>query len=82
MDVSALELNQSLHVSDLTLGEGLEVKTDSALAVAICSPPAAEEEEAVAEGEGEELVEGEEGAVPEGGEAPADETKGEGKSDG
>jgi large subunit ribosomal protein L25 len=67
VDVTSLGLNQSLHVSDLATADGLEIKTDQALAVAICSPPAAEEEVAVTE-----EVEGEE---PEDGDAPAEEPK-------
>lgn len=69
VDVSSLELNQSLHVSDLTPAEGLEIKTDQALAVAICSPPAAEEEP--------EVTEEVEAEVPEDGKAPAEEPKSE-----
>lgn len=73
VDIAALELNQSLHVSDLTLAEGLEVKTDVGLAVATCSPPAAEEEPEVEEAEGEAAEEG-----AEEGETPAEEPKSEG----
>ena len=60
VDVSSLELGDSLHVRDLVLPEGVELKTDSDLSViSIVAPSVAEE--AVAEAEEEELVEG---AVP------------------
>ncbi len=76
VDIGGLELGQSLHVSDVALGEGLTCKTEDDLAVAICATPkAAEEEEEAVEGEeGAELAEGEEGAAPDegGAEAPAE----------
>ena len=60
VDVSSLELGDSLHVRDLVLPEGVELKTDSDLSViSIVAPSVAEEP--VAEAEEEELVEG---AVP------------------
>lgn len=77
VDVSSLELGDSLHVRDLVLPEGVELKTDSDLSViSIVAPSVAEE--AVAEAEEEELVEGavpdaeqekEAGAAPEGDES-------------
>jgi large subunit ribosomal protein L25 len=55
VDVSALEIGQSIHVSDLRLPEGVEVKTDPTLPVASVVLPAAEVEaapvETVVEGE-------------------------------
>jgi large subunit ribosomal protein L25 len=66
VEVSALELGDSLHVRDLTLPAGVELRTDGDLSVVSVVTPAAAEEEAVAE-----VVEGEEGAVPADGEAPA-----------
>jgi large subunit ribosomal protein L25 len=55
VDVSALEIGQAIHVSDLQLPEGVEVKTDGALAVASVVLPAAEVEAAPVE----TIVEGE-----------------------
>jgi large subunit ribosomal protein L25 len=66
VDVSDVELNQSLHVRDIALPEGVELRTDSDLSVVSVVTPAAAEEEAVAE-----PVEGEEGAEPAEGEAAA-----------
>ena len=64
VDVSALEVGQSIHVSDLRLPDGVEVKTDAALPVASVVLPAAEVEaaptETVVEGE---VVEGEAAAA-------------------
>ena len=55
VDVSALEVGQSIHVSDLRLPDGVEVKTDAMLPVASVVLPAAEVEatpvETVVEGE-------------------------------
>jgi large subunit ribosomal protein L25 len=59
VDVTALQVNDSIHVSDLRLAAGLTIKTDGALAVASVVLPQAEEaapaavaaEGAVAEGE-------------------------------
>ena len=70
IDVSEIALGESLHVSDLVLPAGVEMKTDLALAVAsVVAPKAAveEEEEEVAAEEGEDAVV-EEGAPTEGGE--------------
>jgi large subunit ribosomal protein L25 len=64
VDVSALEIGQSIHVSDLRLPEGVEVKTDPTLPVASVVLPAAEVEAAPVE----TVVEGE---VAEGAEAAA-----------
>jgi large subunit ribosomal protein L25 len=68
VDVSALEIGQSIHVRDLELPEGSSVRTDANLAVASVIAPAVVEEP-VAE-EVEEAEEGEE-AVAEGEEAEA-----------
>jgi len=55
VDVSALEIGQSIHVSELRLPEGVEVKNDPTLPVASVVLPAAEVEatptETVVEGE-------------------------------
>lgn len=81
VDVSVLtEIDQSLHVSDLTTPEGVVLVTDGQQMIAKVEPPAVEvvDEPTVEEG----LIEGEEGEVPEegaeeGAEAPAE---GEGQS--
>lgn len=86
VDVSKLAVNDSIHVSDLTLAAGLTVKTDGKLAVASVVLPAAEEEAAPAAA----VVEGAEGALAEGAvaAAPGDEkaaagaAKAEGKTAG
>ncbi len=58
LDVSALNIGDSLHVSDITAPEGVEVLNDSDMMVVSLIPPRMEEEE-----EAEEEVE--EGAEPE-----------------
>ena len=69
LDVSGLEhIDQSLHVSDLSVPEGVEILTDMEQVVAKVAPPAVEVVVEEEEEEGE-AVEGEEG---EGGEAPAE----------
>lgn len=82
VDVSALEVGQSIHVSELRLPEGVEVKTDGALPVASVVLPAAEVEaapvETIVEGE---VAEGEAAAAAapaEGGKAKAE---GKGKAE-
>lgn len=60
VDVTDLELNQSLHVRDIALPEGVELRTDGDLSVVSVVMPAAAEEEPVAA----EEVEGEAGAAP------------------
>jgi large subunit ribosomal protein L25 len=64
VDVSALEIGDSIHVSELRLPDGVEVKTDGMLPVASVVLPAAEVEatptETVVEGE---VAAGAEGAV-------------------
>ena len=60
VDVSALEIGDSIHVSDIVLPADTEMRTDLGLAVAtVVAPKAAEEEEAaetVAEGESAEAA--------------------------
>ena len=73
VDVSALDVGDAIHVSDLRLPEGVEVKTDGSLPVASVVLPAAEVEatpvETVVEGE---VPEGEAAAAaPAEGAAPA-----------
>ncbi|MGI9591620.1 MAG: 50S ribosomal protein L25 [Myxococcota bacterium] len=68
VDVSALELGQSIHVRDIELPEGVELRSDGDLSV-VSVVAASKAEEEVAPTEGEEL---EEGAEPtEGGAADA-----------
>ena len=60
VDVSPLDVGDSIHVRDMTLPEDIELLTDRDLSVVSVVAPVAEEEEAVAEEEGdEEAVEGE-----------------------
>ena len=74
VDVTALGMGDSIHVSDLTFPEGVKVIEDEATTVASVSAPAAEEEpEAVVEEEvaaGEEVAPGAEGEAPAEGAAP------------
>lgn len=73
IDVSDLDVGDSLKVSELTMPEGVEMVDDPDATLAIVTLPAAE---VAAEAEEEELLEGEE--LPEGEEgeaAPAEETE-------
>jgi large subunit ribosomal protein L25 len=73
VDVTALEIGDSVHVGDLVLPEGVELKTDAAQSVAsVVTPKAEEEPEAVAV-EGEEGIEGEAPEPGAEGEAPPEE---------
>ena len=83
LDVSAMELNQLLHLSDVVVPEGVELTAlahDHDPAVISINPPRREEEDEVIEpleGE-EELLEGEEpveGEEPAEGEAPTDKSE-------
>ena len=72
IDVTVLtHIDDSLHVKDLQLPEGVEVLTDGELVIAKVAPPAVEKVEEPAEGE--EAAEGEEGAAPAEGEEGAEE---------
>ncbi len=64
VDVSKLQMGESIHVRDIQVAEGVEILTDPAETVVVISAP---EEEAVTEVEGEEAEEG------------AEEEKGEGE---
>ena len=66
VDVTAIELGQSLHVRDIALPEGVELRSDGDLSVLSVVAASKTEEETPAEGEeGEEAAEpGEEGAEP------------------
>ncbi|HJU66570.1 MAG TPA: 50S ribosomal protein L25/general stress protein Ctc [Gemmatimonadaceae bacterium] len=76
LDVTALEINDSLHVSDLKLPDGVRVLTELEQTVCVVAPPRVEEEVAPAPVEGEEAV-----AEPELIRKPKDEEEeGEGES--
>lgn len=72
IDVSALEMSESLHVSDLTLPDGVETTIDQSLPIAHVAMPKVDEalEAEAVEGEAVEgeAVEGEEGEGDKGGE--------------
>jgi large subunit ribosomal protein L25 len=79
VDVSALEIGQSIHVRDLTLPEGVEMLVDTNLSIVSVVAPAAVEEEAPEEEpeEGAEVLVGEDGeplATPE---EPSEEKSGD-----
>jgi len=88
LDITDMELNQLLHLSDVVVPEGVELTAlahDQDPAVISISPPRREEEDEVIEPEegleleeGEELAEGEE---PTEGEADADASSSEDSSD-
>ena len=63
VDINDLELNDIVHVGDVSVAEGIEVLDDPQTMIAAVSPPKVEEEE------GEE-IEGEEGLLAEEGEEP------------
>jgi large subunit ribosomal protein L25 len=78
IDVSGLDIGDSIHVSDLPLPEGVELHTAAELSVVSVVAPKVEEEPVVEEGlEGEVPVDGE---APAEGEAPAASADGEGES--
>jgi large subunit ribosomal protein L25 len=71
VDVSELELGQSLHVVDIALPEGVELVSDAELSVVSLLLPKVVEEEVVEPEEGEEGAEpGEEGEEGEEGDSP------------
>ncbi len=76
LDVSELELGQTLHVSDLPVIEGVTYVADPDHTLVTVLAPRVEEPEAPVEGE-----EGEEGEAPEGAEAAAEETAGDAEGD-
>jgi large subunit ribosomal protein L25 len=77
VDVSELEVGQSLHVRDIKVLEGVEILNDPDVSIVSVVAPAVVEEEAPAEEE--EAVEGE--AAPEGEAAAPSEESAEKKSD-
>ena len=70
VDVSALEIGESIHIEDISLPEGITSAQEGNLTVAVVNAPTIEEEP-----EEEEELEGEEGE-----EGEAEETEGEGES--
>lgn len=64
VDVSALQVNESIHVSDLKLAPGLAIKTEGSLAVASVVLPQAEEAAAATPAAEGAAVEGEAAAAP------------------
>ena len=77
MDVSELEVGQSLHVREIKVLEGVEILNDLDISIVSVVAPAIVEEEAP----DEEEVELEEGATPEGEAETASEESAEKKSD-
>lgn len=80
-DISAMDIGDSLHVSDLPLPGGVELVTDASLSVVSVVVPKAVEEttpEVAEEGEGEPGAEGEAaaGTAEDGGEKPAEGSEG------
>lgn len=73
LDVSVLELNQSKHVSDLSLPEGVTTKIDAHVVVAVLKEPKVEEEPvpAAAAAEGAAAAPAAGVAAPAGAAAPA-----------
>lgn len=76
LDVTALGMGQSIHVSEIVLPEGVKIVGELATAVVSISAPLAEEEVA-APAEGEEPAEGEAAAPAEGEEAAPPPAEGE-----
>ncbi len=76
VDVSGLDIGDSIHVRDLEIPEGVEILNDPDVSIVSVVAPVAVEEEVV---EDEEAVEGE--ALPEGEDAAAPEESAEKKSD-
>jgi large subunit ribosomal protein L25 len=72
VDISELSLGRAVHVEELSLDKKITVKDDPSQTVVCVVAPKAEEEKIV-----EEEVEGEEGAVAEGKEAPAEQETGD-----
>jgi large subunit ribosomal protein L25 len=79
LDVSEMEIGQSIHVRDIPIPEGVQILNDPDVSVVSVVAPAVVEEETPAEGEGEGEVEGVE--TPEGDAAAAPEESAEKKSD-
>ncbi len=80
IEISALDIGDSIHASEITMDEGVELLTDPGQTICLVSAPRAEEEveeeEELLEGEeaveGDEAEEGAEDAAPEDGAAEED----------
>jgi large subunit ribosomal protein L25 len=71
VDITDIDVGESVHVEDLPLAEGLEIPHEANFTLlTVLAAKAAEEEEELEEEEGEELAEGEE--APEAAEAEAE----------
>jgi large subunit ribosomal protein L25 len=79
VDVSGLDIGDSIHVSDLSLPEGVELQTSDELSVVSVVAPRVEEEEPTAE-ELEAAAEAAEGEAAAAGEAGEGEGESEGES--
>jgi len=80
VDVSGMELGDSLHIRDLTVPDGVEFHTDDSLTVGtVLVPRGLKEDEEQPEGEGEGEGEGEEGAEAEADGAEDEKAKGRDK---
>jgi large subunit ribosomal protein L25 len=78
LDVSELEIGDSIHVRDLAASEGVSILNDPDVSIVSVVAPATVEEEAVVD---EAAEEGEAGATPEGEAAAASDDSAEKKSD-
>jgi len=67
IEVSALDIGDSIHASEISMDEGVELLTDPGQTVCLVSAPRVEEEEVEEDLEGVEGVEDAEGAIPEDG---------------
>ena len=73
IEISGLDIGDSIHASEISMDEGVELLTDPSQTVCLVSAPRVEEEEEEEEiEEGEEGIEGDEGVAREDG-APASE---------
>lgn len=77
VDLTGLEIGDSVHISMITLPEGVAPTIDRDFTVATIAAPTVVQEEATAEAEEGEVPEGEVGETPEG----EDEAKGDDKAD-
>lgn len=76
VDVSELDIGESIHIEDVVFPEGITTPQESHLTVAVVNAPAVEEEEeAEEEGEEEGVEEGEGEGVEEGEEAETEATE-------
>ena len=66
LDISAMEIGDSLRVADLPPQEGVVILDDPEVVLAAVIQPRVEEEPETVPAEGEELLEGEEGEEGEG----------------